>query len=147
MRKVYFLFIIVLIATFSTIDSYSQCKGFAKKICKLELMPYIHDGNYHAAILTEGEEAELYKTFFSGQDYRLAICGTDALPEIEFQVIDAYKKVLYDNTNNDMSRIWDFKLEASQQLKIALKVPVSTEQTEYPASGCVAIMFGFKEEK
>ena len=147
MRKVYFLFLIVLIAAFSSPDSYSQCKGFAKKICKLELMPYIHDGNYHAAILTEGEEAELYKTFYSGQDYRLAICGSDALPEIEFQVIDAYKNVLYNNTNNNMSRIWDFKLEASQQLKIALKVPVSAEQQEYPASGCVAIMFGFKEEK
>ena len=146
MRKVYLLFLIVFIAAFSTTDSYSQCKGFAKKICKLELMPYIHDGNYHAAILTEGEEAELYKTFYSGQDYRIAICGTDALPDIEFQVIDSYKNVLYDNTNNDMSRIWDFKLEASQQLKIALKVPVSGEQAEYPASGCVAIMFGFKEE-
>lgn len=146
MRKVYLLFLIVLIAAFSTTDSYSQCKGFAKKICKLELMPYIHDGNYHAAILTEGEEAELYKTFYSDQDYRIAICGTDALPEIQFQVIDAYKNVLYDNTKNDMSRIWDFKLDASQQLKIAIKVPVSTEQAEYPASGCVAIMFGFKEE-
>lgn len=146
MRKVYLLFLIVLIAGFSATDSYSQCKGFAKKICKLELMPYIHDGNYHAAILTEGEEAELYKTFYSEQDYRISICGTDALPEIEFQVIDAYKNVLYDNTKNDMSRIWDFKLDASQQLKIAIKVPVSSEQAEYPASGCVAIMFGFKEE-
>lgn len=146
MRKVYLLFLILFIAAFTTIDSYSQCKGFAKKICKLELMPYIHDGNYHAAILTEGEEAELYKTFYSDQDYRIAICGTDALPDIEFQVIDAYKNVLYDNTKNDMSRIWDFKLDASQQLKIAIKVPVSAEQAEYPASGCVAIMFGFKEE-
>jgi hypothetical protein len=146
MRKVYLLFLIVLIAAFSTIDSYSQCKGFAKKICKLELMPYIHDGNYHAAILTEGEEAELYKTFYSNQDYRISICGTDALPEIQFQVIDAYKNVLYDNTKNNMSRIWDFKLDASQQLKIAIKVPVAVEQAEYPASGCVAIMFGFKEE-
>lgn len=145
MRKVYIL-LIVLIAAFSTTDSYSQCKGFAKKICKLELMPYIHDGNYHAAILTEGEEAELYKTFYSDQDYRIAICGTDALFDIEFQVIDAYKNVLYDNTKNDMARVWDFKLDASQQLKIAIKVPVSAEQAEYPASGCVAIMFGFKEE-
>ncbi len=146
MRKSYLLILIVLIAAFSSVDSYSQCKGFAKKICKLELMPYIHDGAYHAAILTEGEEAELYKTFYSGQDYRIAICGTDALPEIEFQVIDAYKNVLYDNTKDNMSRIWDFRLESSQNVKIALKVPVSTDQTEYPSSGCVAIMFGFKED-
>ena len=120
-------------------------KGFAKKICKLELIPYIHDGNYHAAILTEGEEAELYKTFYSGQDYRIAICGSDALGIIEFQVIDAYKNVLFDNTKENHSRVWDFNLESSQQLKIAVKVPVGKEDSEYPESGCVAIMFGFKE--
>lgn len=123
----------------------AQCKGFAKKICKLELMPYIHDGNYHAAILTEGEEAELYKTFYSGQEYRIAVCGSEALPEVEFQVIDANRKVLYDNRDNHLSRVWDFKLEASQQLKIAVKVPVINESGEDIISGCVAIMFGFKE--
>lgn len=147
MRKVYISFLIVFIAALSTHESHAQCKGFAKKLCKLELIPYIHDGNYHAAVLTEGEEAELYKTFYSGQDYRIAICGNDALPNIEFQVIDSYKNVLYDNRENNMSNIWDFKLEASQQLKIAVKVPVGDVNSEYPASGCVAIMFGFKEEK
>jgi len=147
MRRIYLLFLIALIAALTANNSYSQCKGFAKKICKLELIPYIHDGNYHAAILTEGEEAELYKTFYSGQDYRIAICGTDALPEIEFQVIDAYKNVLYDNRDHNNSRIWDFNLQSSQQLKIAVKVPVSGVESEYPASGCVAIMFGFKENK
>jgi hypothetical protein len=147
MRRIYILFLIALIAAITVNTGYSQCKGFAKKICKLELIPYIHDGNYHAAILTEGEEAELYKTFYSGQDYRIAICGTDALPEIEFQVIDAYKNVLYDNRDHGNSRIWDFNLQSSQQLKIAVKVPLSGTESEYPASGCVAIMFGFKENK
>lgn len=147
MRRIYQLFLILVLAAITIPSGFSQCKGFAKKICKLELIPYIHDGNYHAAILTEGEEAELYKTFYSGQDYRIAICGTDALPDIEFQVIDAYKNVLYDNREHNKSRIWDFNLEASQQLKIAIKVPVSGAASEYPASGCVAIMFGFKETK
>ncbi len=145
MRKVYLFFLIVLIAAFTANQGYSQCKGFAKKICKLELIPYIHDGNYHAAILTEGEEAELYKTFYGGQEYRIAICGSDALSDIQFQIIDSYKNVLYDNTQHNKTRVWDFKLEASQQLKIAVKVPASTQETEYPASGCVAIMFGVKQ--
>ncbi len=124
--------------------SQAQCKGFAKKVCRLELVPYIHDGNYHAAILTEGEEAELYKTFYSGQDYRIAICGTSDLPEIEFSIMDAKKTVLYTNKNNDYSRVWDFKLESSQQLKIAVKVPVREGSPDEPMSGCVAIMFGLK---
>jgi hypothetical protein len=139
------LFIFILIASANPFVN-AQCKGFAKKICKLELIPFIHDGNYHAAILTEGEEAELYKTFYSGQDYRIAVCGSEVLGAIEFRVIDGYKNVLFDNREHQNVRIWDFKLESSQQLKITIKVPVGTGESEYPASGCVAIMFGFKEK-
>ena len=125
----------------------AQCKGFAKKMCKPELAGYIHDGNYHAAILTEGEEAELYKTFYEGQNYRIAVCGSlSSLPPIEFQVVDAYKNVLYDNTASNTDVTWDFSVESSQQLKVVVKVPVSDPQPEFPNSGCVAIMFGFQEE-
>lgn len=138
------LFSIILMA-FPNVGN-AQCKGFAKKICKLELMPYIHDGNYHAAILTEGEEAELYKTFYSGQEYRIAVCGSDAFQDVEFKVIDQNRKVIYDNKENNMSRIWDFNLEASQQLKIVVKVPVNHTKTDEITSGCVSIMFGFKEK-
>ncbi len=145
MRRTYRL-ITILALTFVSLAVSAQCKGFAKKICKLELIPYVHDGNYHAAILTEGEEAELYKTFYAGQEYKLAICGSDALPDIQFKVIDAYRNVLYDNTENNNTKTWEFKLESSQQLKIAVKVPKTSEDSDYPASGCVAIMFGFKEK-
>jgi hypothetical protein len=142
-----FLFIVTIFAFTASLYLSAQCKGFAKKICKTELSEgYIHDGNYHAAILTEGEEAELYKTFYSGQDYRIAICGSNALPDVEFQIIDSYKNILYDNRQHNLTRIWDFRLESSQQLKIAVKVPVGKGESEYPASGCVAIMFGFREK-
>jgi hypothetical protein len=138
------LFLLILTVNFS---ASGQCKSFAKKICKLELIPYIHDGNYHAAILTEGEEAELYKTFYEGQEYRIAICGGETFPNVEFKVMDSNRKVLYNNRDHGMSKSWDFKLESSQQLKIVVKVPVtSTNKTETELlSGCVAIMFGFKQ--
>jgi hypothetical protein len=112
----------------------------------VELEPFIHDGNYHAAILTVGEEAELYKTFYSDTDYRIAICGSDALPNIEFRVIDSDRNVLYTNKSNNYSRIWDFRLESSQQLKLTIKVPPAPGGSEELISGCVAIMFGFKEQ-
>ncbi len=139
---------LLVLAAILLVDSTAnaQCKGFAKKICKQELTPYIHDGNYHAAILTEGEEAELYKTFYAGQQYRLAVCSAEPLSKIEFQVVDANKNVLYDNRQHNYATVWDFKPESSQQLKIQIKVPVSSAQSEYPYSSCVAIMFGFKEK-
>ena len=120
-----------------------QCKQFAKKICKVGLHPYQHDGNYHAALLIEGEEAELYKTFYSDTDYRIGVCGASNLSDVEFRVVDSNGKVLHDNSLNDFEWKWDFNLESSQQLKIVVRVPVPDGQVEEPAEGCVAIMFGF----
>ena len=147
MKKYLPYFITLIVVTVLTLPVQAQCKGFAKNLCKSELAGYTHDGNYHAAILTEGEEAELYKTFYSGQKYRLAVCGSEILPAIEFQVVDAYKNVLYDNRQNNNAGVWDFTLESSQQLKVIVKVPASGTKAEYPESGCVSIMFGFQEAK
>lgn len=122
----------------------SQCKAFAKKVVLPELGSYTHDGNYHAAVLVEGEEAELYKTFYSDMDYRLSIGGEEKIPAVEFIVLDANRNVLYTNKDNNLATTWDFKLESSQQLKLVIKVPSSNRPGETPASGCVAIMFGFR---
>ncbi|MCG8409813.1 MAG: hypothetical protein MI739_00840 [Bacteroidales bacterium] len=146
MKKVYQILIVLAMAILIPFYGNAQCKSFAKKVCKLELAPYIHDGNFNAAILTEGEDAELYKTFYAGQNYRIYICGSDALPEIEFQVLDVDRNVLYDNRKENYSRIWDFTLESSQQLIISLRVKNSEDESEELISGCVAIMFGIKED-
>jgi hypothetical protein len=134
-----------LIAT--TFSAGAQCKAFAKKVCLPELGAYTHDGNYHAAVLVEGEEAELYKTFYSDMDYRIAVCGEEKLPAVEFKILDAGKNVLYDNKDAKFARTWDFKLQSSQQLKLIIKVTSSGKSGETPASGCVSIMFGFKVKK
>ena len=124
----------------------AQCKQFAKKTCKVGLNPYQHDGNYHAALLIEGEEAELYKTFYSDTDYRIGVCGAGNLSDIEFKIVDSNGKVLYNNKYQDYEWMWDFRLESSQQLKIVIKVPVADENIVEPEEGCVAIMFGFKDD-
>jgi len=125
----------------------AQCKAFAKKECLPELAPYTHDGNYHAAILIEGEEAELYKTFYSNMEYRVVVMGESKLPAIEFKVLDENKNVLYSNKENNYAQKWDFKLESSKQLKLVVKVSTFNKPGDIPASGCVAIMFGFKVNK
>lgn len=148
MKKQLPVFIFVLSLILTSYNVSAQCKGFAKKVCKSELIPYIHDGNYTAAMLVEGEEADFYKTFYANQQYRLVVCGTETLPPIEFKVIDANRNVLYSNRDHNMAKAWDFKLESSQQLRIVVKVPASGQkksETEI-LSGCVAIMIGFKDQ-
>ena len=139
--------ILALIILGTTLNANAQCKAFAKKICLPELGAYTHDGNYHAAILVEGEEAELYKTFYSDMEYRVAICGEDKLPKVEFKVLDSDKNVLYSNKDANFAKTWDFKLQSSQQLKLVVKVSSFNKPGDTPASGCVAIMFGFKVKK
>jgi hypothetical protein len=143
--KIIPLIALVLFAWSGTVNA--QCKAFARNECLPELKPYTHDGNYHAAVLIEGEEAELYKTFYSDMEYRVTIVGESKLPAIEFRILDANKNVLYSNKEKNFAKSWDFKLQASQQLKLIVKVSSFNQPGETPASGCVAIMFGFKIKK
>lgn len=129
-----------------TITGYvnAQCKAFAKRECLPKLISYTHDGNYHAAVLVEGEEAELYKTFYSDMDYRVSIVGDEKLANIDFRVLDTNRNVLYSNKDKNFASTWDFKLQSSQQLKFVIRVPSKSRSGQVPESGCVAIMFGFK---
>lgn len=138
--------LIICLLAFSPFAN-SQCKTFSKTKCLPELGEYTHDGNYHATVLVEGEEAELYKTFYSDMDYRMAICSEDTIGQVEFTVEDASKNVLFSSKAANNAHIWDFKLESSQQLKVIIRVGTSSQQGVTPASGCVSIMFGFKIKK
>lgn len=145
MRPLVYLLLIGTL-TISSFTGVAQCKNFAKKVCRLELAPFIHDGNYNAAILTEGEDAELFKTFYAGQEYRIAVCGSESLSKVEFQVMDVDRRVLFTNASKNFSPLWDFKVEATQQLIIVVKVHDNPKNTDILDSGCVAIMFGLKSD-
>lgn len=136
-----FIFIFSLFLFYS--NSNAQCKGFAKNVCKLQLLPYIHDGVYNATVLSEGESAELFKTFYSGQEYRLAVCADSKLGKIQFEVLDGQRNVLFSNKDKGYATVWDFKLQSSQQLIIVIQVPTSDQVKDKIASGCVAVLIGF----
>lgn len=139
--------LVALLLLGTAVTAGAQCKAFARKVCLPELGTYTHDGNYHAAILVEGEEAELYKTFYSDMEYRVAICGEDKTPNVEFKILDANKNVLYSNKDANYAKTWDFKLQSSQQLKLVIKVSSFNQPGDTPASGCVSIMFQIKVKK
>jgi hypothetical protein len=148
MKIIRIFFVLTLLLALNAVNVQAQCKAFAKKECLPDLAPsYTHDGNYHAAVLVEGEEAELYKTFYSDMEYRVAIVGEEKLPSIEFRVLDDNKNIIYSNKDHEYAKTWDFKLESSKQLKLVIKVNTFNKPGDVPASGCVAIMFGFKIKK
>ena len=138
-----FLFVMV----FSSQSVHAQCKAFVKSTCLGQLEKHIHDGNYHAVIMSEGEEAEVYKTIFAGQQYRLLVCIENTLPSVEFVVSDIRRNILFDNRKNGNVKIWDFKSDVSQQIKITIRIPKSQKQgTEKElVFGCAGILFGLLE--
>jgi hypothetical protein len=123
----------------------AQCKQFAKNTCKPGLDPYQHDGNYDAAaLLVEGEEADMYRVLHADVSYRIGVCASANLPAVRFRVFDVRdgNKLLYDNSEHDYDWKWDVKMEASRQLRIVVTVPVLDETTTMPEEGCVSVMIG-----
>ena len=134
--------------TFTSQNVRAQCKSFVKVGCLPQIAPYIHDGNYQAVMMSEGEEAEVYKTVFAGQQYRLFVCIDDVMPTLEFVVSDVRRNILFDNRKSGNVNIWDFKPEASQQIKITVRIPKSPKEGSAEKEiifGCVGVLFGFLE--
>lgn len=130
-------------------ETYAQCKSFVKVNCQPELPPYVHDGSYQAVIMNEGEEAEIYKTIFAGQRYRLFICADSRLPGVEFVVSDIHRNILYDNRKDNNAQYWDFKANTSQQIKVTVRVPKSKKTGSSESElvfGCVGILFGLMDK-
>lgn len=120
----------------------AQCEQFAKQnIWKTKLKPYVHNGIYTTKKLAQGETIELYKTFFSNQDYRILVCADTNLPKIEFKVLDINRNVIFDNRDNNLSNIRDFYFNTNLQTIISIHVPVIKAIDK--KSGCVAVLIGY----
>ena len=138
---------ISLLTCFSSLsDANAQCRIFVRT-CVTELHPYIHDGSYQAVIMTQGEEAEVYKTVFAGQQYRLYICADHTLPNVEFIVSDFRRNILFDNRKNNNTTVWNFKFDSSQQIKVTIRIPKSSQgDATGHVFGCVGVLFGLLEQ-
>ena len=66
------------LALVTSVNSFSQCKGFVKKQIP-KLAPFIHNGQINSSVLLSGDHAELTLTFYSGQNYRILVSNQETL--------------------------------------------------------------------
>ena len=125
-------------------EGQAQCKTFTKKKCIGELSDYNSNGPYNGAVMFEGEEATLMQTFYSGQKYRLFICGQPSIEGLFFEVKYYRNAVLYTSEGTG-SNMFDFDVESTQQLKIRIVVPDGGSGSQIKKNGCVSVLVGFKE--
>lgn len=141
------LYLVIWICLFCLLplNGWTQCVSFAKNVAKTKLGEFVHDGNYNATILGAGETAELYKTFFEGETYRVTISKIESLPNIHFRLMDKDNHILFDNLKHNFADVWDFKVQSTQMLVLKLKVLDNFENEQSITKGCVAVLFGVKK--
>ena len=139
-RSIISLLLLLLIAGFG-LQAQSPCHSFARNIAKPLLEDFIHDGNYNATYLEEGESAELYKTFYEGQSYRLVVAVVDQLPSARVRLLDSKRNVVFDNANYEMASVWDFVAESTGTMIVQIKLPEPADEANI-VGGCIAILFG-----
>ncbi len=136
------LLIILVLASHFSMHVNAQCVDFAQDFCKEKLGKFIHDGNYNAIPLGDGESAELYKTFFSNSKYRLAVCQQNKnQKDIQIQIVDEENHILFDNELHELTDTWDFSVESTQMLIVKLTV-LKSQQSNNNTDSCIALLFG-----
>ncbi len=140
------LFLTVSAVLLVSASSFSQCRSFVKNNCGDAMGEYIPGENFNAARLHPGDMAEIGMTFYADEDYRLLICSHPMLGQVNWQLMDSEKNVLFDNTEHGNTDFFDFTLEGTQEMLV--KINVSEENTSaLNPQGCVTIMQGKKMEK
>jgi hypothetical protein len=119
--------------------TFGQCEYLSKKGYEL-LEPFKSDGQFHRALLTEGETAEFVSTFYAGTDYRIVGVTGPKRDSLIFKVLDSKYNLLFSNEQYDYAQFWDFKFNATG------KYYIQAELMPGAGSGCVVIMIGFEPE-
>ena len=145
MRTFSIVFVAALMAMIMPMTARAQCKSFVKKQCLPQVAPFTHNGQLNTAMMSAGQTAELQMTFYSGQEYRLIVCGQEALGKVWFRLVDGNKSEVFNSKNQrGTPNTWDFKMKSTQQLTIEIHSPESENPNELVQSGCVSLLVGFK---
>ncbi|HLG29038.1 MAG TPA: hypothetical protein VI387_02405, partial [Candidatus Brocadiales bacterium] len=121
-----------------SLQASGQCQQYAE-VCSPILKPYTSDGQFHRALLQEGETAEFAATFYKGNTYRVVACTGPDSDTLRFKVLDSNYQEIFSSDDYDYPRYWDFRFNATDRYYI------QGELMEGVASGCGVILIGFKE--
>ena len=137
-------FIIIILFSFIALNSVNaQCIDLVKHkgFTYLDTSKYIPEARFNALPLREGDDVDIYKSFFKGRNYRIVVVGAENMPKLSFKVTNFQRQTLYDSNITKMES-WDFLSDKNQNLIISVKVP-KAEKDKKQQSGCVAVIIGF----
>jgi len=138
-----YIFITGIISILSFSFSEAQCIDLVKNkgFTYLDTSKYVPEARFNALPLREGDDVDIYKSFFKGRNYRIVVVGAENMPKLNFKVTNFQRQTLYDSKVTKMES-WDFTSDKNQNLIISVEVP-KAEKDKKPQSGCIAVLVGF----
>ncbi|HPY82224.1 MAG: hypothetical protein GX277_00305 [Bacteroidales bacterium] len=140
MKKVFTLGFAIFLTSL-TISSFSQsaCVEYHVTKCKNpDSKGYSVAEASRSALLLKGQTSEFRFTIYQGKDYRITICGEDALgPYLQYQIVDwETNEVLYDNKDYNYTKEFEFTVLMSKTVRIVVTIPSDSED---PASKSISL--------
>ena len=138
-----YIFILIFFIPVIQKESKAQCIDLVKTkgFTYLDTSKYIPEARFNSLPLREGDDVDIYKSFFKGRNYRIVVVGAENMPKLNFKVTNFQRQVLYDS-NITKEESWDFISDKNQNLIISVEVP-KAEKDKKPQSGCIAVVIGF----
>jgi hypothetical protein len=136
-------FLLLLIPALLVNDiGFTQCKSVEKK-CLDRIKPYKFggQGNYK---VDEGKSVELVATFYGGEQYRVLYCTPDDWKNVQFNIYDQKRKLIYTNRIDEATQFYDFKPKKTQNYIVEVIVPFREQDSKNAKKGCFGILIGFK---
>jgi hypothetical protein len=133
----------MVLAAFLASNAYGQCGRYAEKKCLPALAPYVNNGQLNTTTLFAGDSTSMVLTFYSLLEYRLIVCAHEVLRGAHFKVRELDGELLFDSRKG--KSYWDFRVNATQELRIDVIIPDDKGVGDIPPSGCTAIVVGFKD--
>lgn len=145
MKNIKFIILLLSVFALSNTSVTGQCLNFAKTtgFSVLDTSQYIPEGRLSALPLSEGDNMDVYKSFFKGKTYKIVVVGADNLPQAHFKVVNFQKEVLFDSAESPDKKSWEFTSQSNQNLIISATLPNAQDPNNIQ-TGCLAVIVGFK---
>ena len=155
MKKIINLSLISFACLLISITANAQlCNAYhtEKKECPPSTDNFKLNGQSRSALLYKGQKAKVNVIFHDRQDYRISLCPQQILgAEVEFKIKDGKtEEVLYDNSDEDGTLIFEFSCEQTQRMILEIKIPDEGEgsgnklsKLKSSTSGCLGVLIEF----
>ena len=137
----------LLLSCLASICFSQDCTLFHQYHCSYEDYTFFNSSQSKSIQFRKGQTSEIEFIAYGGEEYYLAVCGSEKLGKIRFRIMadNPEKTVLFDNADNKYVNSINFTNDITKNLIIQISVPASTRQTN--DTGCLGVVIQMRKIK